>query len=93
MADTNQTPQAQSSDSALDLVYVKRIKAKYEASLMQKPHVVGIGIGLTPATPTTAERSLTLVVNVDAEVAAGSLPKELEGVPVTVKTTGEFKAL
>jgi hypothetical protein len=86
----NQPPRG--SNQAHDMVYVKSIKAKYEASLLRHPHVVGVGIGLAPATPAVTERSLTLVVNVDAEVAISELPKELEGVPVTVKTTGEFKA-
>lgn len=93
MAEANETPRGSDQTQALDMVYVKRVKAKYEASLMRYPHVVGIGIGLTQIASTSTERSLTLVVNVDSEVAAGDLPKELEGVPVTVKNTGEFKAL
>jgi hypothetical protein len=87
----NQPPHG--SDSGPDMAHVKRIKAKYEASLLRYPHVVGVGIGLAPTTSADAERSLALVVNVDSDAAIGDLPKELEGVPVTVKNTGEFKAL
>jgi hypothetical protein len=75
------------------MVYVKHIKAKYEAKLMKHPHVVGVGIGLAPAASAGAQRTLTLIINVDAVIDRSELPAELEGVPVTIKTTGEFKAL
>lgn len=81
------------SNASVNIVYVKLVKAKYEAKLMQHPHVVGVGIGLGPAKPTNAERGLALVVNVDGDVSHGDLPSELDGVPVTVRKTGTFKAL
>ena len=87
----NQSPKP--SDSAKDMGYVRRVKAKYEAELMALPHVVGVGIGLGPSTLAAAERGLSLVVNVDGAVDRTKLPSELEGVPVTVHDTGEFKAL
>ena len=81
-------------DSAKDIGYVKRVKAKYEAALMAVPHVVGVGIGFSSAVAVHAntERGLALIVNVDGAVDRDKLPKELDGVPVTVRNTGEFKA-
>ena len=81
------------TDSATDIGYVRRVKAKYEAELMALPHVVGVGIGLAPLTSATTECGLSIVVNVNGVVDRDKLPIELEGVPVTVRDTGEFKAL
>jgi len=76
------------------MIYVKRVKAKYEAALMALPHVVGVGIGFSAAqaVPANAERGLALIVNVDSVEDRDKLPKELDGVPVTVRNTGGFKA-
>ncbi len=80
-----------SANSSTDIGYVRRVKAKYEAELMARPHVVGIGIGLVPKHRSNRAGELTLVVNVDAEIGS-ELPTELDGVPVTVRNTGAFEA-
>jgi hypothetical protein len=78
----------------MDLDYVKSVKAKYEKSLMQKPDVVGVGIGFTPFTNARKERTLALVVNVKKmDATRADIPTELDGVPVTIKLTGAIKAL
>ncbi len=72
--------------------YVRRVKAKYEAELMALPHVVGVGIGLAPNKPPKTGSGLALVVNVDSDIGQNEFPTELDGVPVTFRTTGSFKA-
>ncbi len=95
MSELNQSPRksARSSDSATDIGYVRRVKAKYEEELMALPHVVGVGIGLAPNQTSSTSRELALVVNVDGDINRDELPAELDGVPVTFRNTGSFKAI
>jgi hypothetical protein len=82
-----------------NLAYVKLVKAKYEVELMQKPNVVGIGIGLVPTAtlppaPAPMQRTLGLIINVSAKPAdPKTMPSELDGVPVAVKETKKIRAL
>lgn len=86
-------PVTQQPDSAKDMVYVKRVKAKYEERLMKLPHVVGVGIGLWATAGADGNKPLALIINVDQDIGQNDFPAELDGVPVSVRATGAFKAL
>jgi hypothetical protein len=69
-----------------DLHAAMAARAKYEARIMAKHGVEGIGVGLradgTPA-----------VVIMTANGAVGGLPRTLDGVPVKLMPTGPFSAI
>ena len=74
------------------------VQARYAHSLMEKPNVVGIGIGLVRIDgEVTAEPGLIVIVVKkvpDAELAPNDMiPKSIEGVRVDVQETGAFEAL
>jgi hypothetical protein len=81
-----------------ELDRLREIKAVYEADLMRKANVVGVGIGLRQreGEPT---RELAIIVSVTHKVPFSRLspgdviPRELEGVPVDVQAVGELRAL
>ena len=83
------------SDEELDRL--REIKAAYEADLMRKANVVGVGIGLRQreGQPT---HELAIIVSVTHKVPFAQLspgdviPRELEGVPVDVQAVGELRA-
>ena len=67
-----------------------KIKKKHEASLMAKPNVVGVGIGLVSG-------AFALVVLVEKppekpEKSKDQIPGEIEGIPVEIRVVGEVKA-
>ena len=72
---------------------ISRIQAKYAEELMNKAHVVGVGIGRKPGTD-----ELCLVVMVDKHIPPEDLPikdripAEIEGVLVDIRETGMFTA-
>jgi len=74
----------------------RAVKKKYEAELLQKANVVGVGIGLDDET--SDELEPVLVVNVTHKVAWNELapedriPKELDDVPVEVEAIGHVRA-
>jgi hypothetical protein len=69
------------------------VQTKYTNELMNKKHVVGVGIGQLEKTG-----EIGLVVMVDKKVPLDSLeakdqvPKQLEGVPVEVREIGTPRA-
>ncbi len=73
------------------------VQAKYTDELMQKPHVVGVGLGLAQkdGQPTN---EVAVIVMVDEKVAAEMLspedviPAQLDGVRVDVQPMGTFVA-
>jgi len=77
--------------------HASRIQEKYAQELMQKAHVVGVGVGLAQKDGAYTQ-DVALVVLVDkklpiAQLAAEDLiPREIEGVRVDVQETGELKA-
>lgn len=81
-----------------ELDRLRAIKAAYEADLMRKANVVGVGIGLQqrggkptgePAIVVSVIRKVPL-----SQLAPGDvIPRELEGVPVDVQAVGELRAL
>jgi len=73
------------------------VKETYQNSLLQRPNVVGVGVGLQRKGGQRTGQ-VGLVVMVDHKVAKGLLrpedmiPEEIEGVPVDVKEVGHIKA-
>lgn len=76
----------------------RAVKAKYEARLMKKPNVVGVGIGLKPPEEDAAPEP-ALIVNVTQKIPMEKLrprdriPRILEGVRVHVEDIGVPLAL
>jgi hypothetical protein len=84
-------PEDKSQDE-LQLAYTNalRIKKTHETSLMAKPNVIGVGIGLVAG-------SVALVVLVEKPLEKPKKPKdqipgEIEGIPVEIRVIGEVKA-
>jgi hypothetical protein len=83
------------TDEELDRLRV--VKATYEAELMRKANVVGVGIGLRQrgGEPTGEP---VIVVSVTRKVPRRELvpddvvPRELDGIPVDVQAVGELRA-
>lgn len=84
--------------SQINLDRVRQVKAKYEALLLSKKNVVGVGIGFKEKDGQTTDQ-MALVVLVSKKLPtseigiADRIPTELEGVPLDVKEVGEIKAL
>lgn len=84
--------------SQINLDWVRKVKAKYEALLLSKKNVVGIGIGFKEKDGQATDQ-IALIVSVSKKLpadeldAADKIPAELEGVPVDVKEVGEIRAL
>jgi hypothetical protein len=63
------------------------IQGRYTRTLMEMPDVVGTATGLSE------DNSPAILVFTKHEMKAGALPENLEGIPVTIKVTGEIFAL
>lgn len=86
--------QTQPQSYSHDMAYIKMVKAKFEATLLRKPHVVGVGIGLAPAKSPEMQRQLALIVNMSGKPSVEDpIPSTLDGVPVVVQQTGQLRAL
>jgi len=74
-----------------------QVKRAYQAELMAKANVVGVGVGFRQVGGQRTE-TVALVVMVSRKLPAAQLdsqdvlPSEIEGVPVDVQEVGEFKA-
>ena len=77
---------------------VRAVKQAYERELLQKPNVVGVGIGLRTRGGLPTDE-LGIVVSVTHKQplelldADDVIPTELEGVPVDVQEVGVLRAL
>lgn len=77
---------------------VKKVKEKYEASLMKKTGVVGCAIGYKQVGGKKTDE-LCIVCYVIKKKAEEKLrkqdivPKKIEGIPIDVVETGEIRAL
>ena len=85
-----------SKDEVLDRV--RAVKSIYEADLMRKANVVGVGIGLRQTGgKQTGEPAVVVSVTHKvpiSQLAAGDvIPRELDGIPVDVQVVGELRAL
>lgn len=74
------------------------VKARYESHLMQKTHVIGVGVGFRERDGKLTDE-VALVINVTHKLPSDQLapedfiPSEIEGVPVDVREIGEIWAL
>ena len=79
------------------ITYIQAVKARYEADLLKKANVVGVGVGLRMRRGKPAGDP-AIIVNVTHKVPLEQLhpddriPKTLEGVRVRVETVGEIQA-
>lgn len=80
------------------LLQVRDVKVRYQDELMQKPNVVGVGIGIEKKRDRFTGQ-IVLVVNVRRKVPCetlppdGCIPEELDGVRVDVQEIGDVVAL
>ena len=74
------------------------VKARYEAFLLKKANVVGVGVGFREQDGKLTDE-IALVVNVTRKLPATQLalqdiiPAKIEGIPVDVRETGTIRAL
>jgi hypothetical protein len=74
------------------------VKRAYEAELLARANVVGVGIGLR-RTDSAHTEQVAVIVLVTRKVPRSQLaprdviPSEIEGVPVDVQEVGDIKAL
>ncbi|NLF03346.1 MAG: hypothetical protein GX601_20475, partial [Anaerolineales bacterium] len=77
---------------------LRSVKAAYEAELMRRANVVGVGIGMRVRNGQPTDEPV-IVVSVTHKVppsllrAQDVIPAELDGVPVDVQDTGSLTAL
>jgi hypothetical protein len=81
---------------AVDLNYIREVKAKHEKEFLEKPDVVGVGIGYRMNEDGEFTDELAIVVslgpNAKALPNAVGIPSEVEGVPVDMRSTGRVIA-
>ena len=81
-----------------DILRAMNVKARYAAGLLQKPNVLGIGVGFRQQADQLTDE-VVIVVNVSRKLAPDQLepqdviPSVIEGVPVDVRETGNIQAL
>ena len=84
-------------DKQLPIERVEAVKNAYQAELMSKSNVVGVGVGLRQTGGETSN-DVALVVMVSKKIPKAQLapediiPSELDGVPVDVKEIGKIEA-
>ena len=77
--------------------YIQSVKARYEAELLEKANVVGVGVGLRMRQGKPVGKP-SIIVNVTHKVPLDELhprdriPRRLEGVRVWVEAIGEVRA-
>jgi hypothetical protein len=76
---------------------ILKIKGKWEANLMSYPNVVGVAVGLCQKEGKYTNDKC-IVVYVKKKIDSAHLkpeeiiPEELDGIPVDVQESGEFRA-
>ena len=65
---------------------IEEVKARHAEALLAQPGVVSVGIGLDE------DGRPAIIVGVEREDAAASLPRTLEGHPVRVRGVGPVRA-
>jgi hypothetical protein len=81
-----------------ELERLRVVKNLYEADLMQKANVVGVGIGLRQREGELTDEPV-IVVSVTHKQPASlmdpkdMIPTELDGIPVDVQAVGKLKAV
>jgi len=77
---------------------MQAVKARFEADLMRKPNVVGVGIGLRqqegkPTSEPVIVVSVTRKIPLSQLASGDVIPREMDGVPVDVQVVGYPRAL
>ncbi|MFQ6100418.1 MAG: hypothetical protein ACE5OS_04200 [Anaerolineae bacterium] len=77
---------------------LRAVKAVYEADLMRKANVVGVGIGLRqregkPTSEPAIVVSVTQKVPLSQLAPGDVIPRKLEEIPVDVQAVGKLRAL
>ena len=67
---------------------IQDVKAKYEKQIIDTPGVVSMGIGKDAK----GQTAIIIGIEQDSEKIRAALPKELDGYPVEVQTTGPARA-
>lgn len=67
---------------------IGQVKAEHTDEWMRIPGVVGTAIGLHEGRP-----SILVMTSVDPDQIDTEIPKSVEGYPVVIQNTGEFRAL
>jgi hypothetical protein len=81
----------------MDIERVRAVKAAHEQSLLAKANVVGVGVGFRRRGQELTDE-ICIVVSVREKVPSEQLsptdriPDCIDGVPVDVQATGEFRA-
>jgi hypothetical protein len=81
----------------MNIEQARAVKARHEQSLLSKPNVVGVGIGLRQRGGQFSDE-VCIVVSVRQKTPDEQLspedriPAQLDGVPVDVQVTGEIRA-
>ncbi|MGD9100523.1 MAG: hypothetical protein PVF45_08580 [Anaerolineae bacterium] len=81
----------------MDIEKIKTVKKIHEQSLLSKPNVVGVGVGLRQRGGQFTDE-VCIVVSVRKKVPKEQLapeeriPAQVDGVPVDVQATGEIRA-
>lgn len=88
----------QQHDEDVNIAHLNHVLEMYGAQLMQKPNVIGVGIGFRQVEgELTEERCLVVMVSQklpEAQVSAEDvIPTEIDGAPVDVQEMGNFTAL
>lgn len=79
------------------VTYIQSVKVRYEAELLKKANVVGVGVGLRMRQGKPAGKP-SIIVNVTHKVPLDELrpedrvPRTLDGVRVRVEVIGEVRA-
>ncbi len=82
----------------MDIERVRAVKAIHEQSLLSRPNVVGVGVGLRQRGGQFTDE-VCIVVSVRQKTPdeqlppADRIPTQIDGVPVDVQVTGEIRAL
>lgn len=83
------------TDTKTQIARAQQVKEKYEAVLLKKNNVVGVGIGFRHKAGQTTDE-VAIIVNVKAKMPASQLtpndllPLLLDGIPVDVVEVGTF---
>lgn len=86
------------SDIKAETERVLAVKKFHERELLEKPNVVGVGVGFRQKAGTQTE-TVALIVMVSRKLPASlidpadQIPPVIDGVPVDVQEVGEVKAL
>jgi hypothetical protein len=70
-----------------DLDIIRQVKNKHEKEWMARKEVVAVGIGKTDG-----ETGIIISVSAKSDKLRVEIEEQIEGVPVKIQQTGEFKA-